>query len=288
MQREEFRFFHRLRVRWAEVDMQRVVFNAHYLMYFDVAVTEYWRALALPYDGMVLQLGSEPFVRKATVEFNAPARMDDDLDVALRCSRVGNSSMVMTGAIFRGDEHLIGTELVYVFADPSTQTSRPIPQSLRDLLAGYEAGAPVLTLRAGSWQDLGPDASLVRTEVFVQEQGVPMDIERDTADTDAVHVVALNGLGQPVATGRLLQASPGVAKIGRMAVNRILRGTGVGAQVLQALEDAARQRGDEVVRLNAQRSAQGFYRKLGYTACTEPFEEAGIPHIGMKKRLTVL
>ena len=268
--------------------MQRVVFNAHYLMYFDVAITEYWRALALPYDGIILQLGSEPFVRKATVEFNAPARMDDDLDVALRCTRVGNSSMVMTGAIFRGDEHLIGGELVYVFADPSTQTSRPIPQSLRDLLTGYEAGAPVLQLRTGSWQDLGRDALLVRTEVFVQEQGVPMDIERDDADASAVHVVAMNGLGQPVATGRLLQAGAGVAKIGRMAVNRILRGTGVGAQVLQALEAAARQRGDQMVRLNAQSSAQGFYRKQGYSACTEPFEEAGILHIGMEKRLTVL
>ena len=268
--------------------MQRVVFNAHYLMYFDVAITEYWRALALPYDGIILQLGSEPFVRKATVEFNAPARMDDDLHVALRCSRVGNSSMVMTGAIFRGDEHLIGAELVYVFADPSTQTSRPIPQSLRDVLAGYEAGAPVLKLRTGDWADLGRDASLVRTEVFVQEQGVPEDIERDDADASAVHVVATNGLGQPVATGRLLQAGPGVAKIGRMAVNRILRGTGVGAQVLQALEAAARQRGDQMVRLNAQSSAQGFYRKQGYSACTEPFEEAGILHIGMEKRLTVL
>jgi YbgC/YbaW family acyl-CoA thioester hydrolase len=288
MKRQEFRFFHRLRVRWAEVDMQRVVFNAHYLMYFDVAITEYWRALALPYDGIILQLGSEPFVRKATVEFNAPARMDDDLDVAMRCSRVGNSSMVITGAIFRGDEHLIGAELVYVFADPSTQTSRAIPQSLRDVLQGFEAGQPVLQLHTGSWQELGRDASLVRTEVFVQEQGVPVDIERDTADADAVHVLATNGLGQPVATGRLLQAEPGVAKVGRMAVHRILRGTGVGAQVLQALEAVARQRGDRVVRLSAQSAAQGFYRKQGYTPNTAPFEEAGIPHVGMEKRLTVL
>lgn len=48
MQRSDFRFFHRLRVRWAEVDMQKIVFNAHYLMYFDTAIADYWRALALP------------------------------------------------------------------------------------------------------------------------------------------------------------------------------------------------------------------------------------------------
>ncbi|MDP3310511.1 MAG: 4-hydroxybenzoyl-CoA thioesterase, partial [Polaromonas sp.] len=50
MKRQDFRFFHRLRVRWAEVDMQKIVFNAHYLMYFDTAVADYWRALALPYE----------------------------------------------------------------------------------------------------------------------------------------------------------------------------------------------------------------------------------------------
>ena len=49
-QRKDFRFFHRLRVRWAEVDMQKIVFNAHYLMYFDTAISDYWRALALPYE----------------------------------------------------------------------------------------------------------------------------------------------------------------------------------------------------------------------------------------------
>lgn len=56
--RDEFRFFHRLRVRWAEVDMQKIVFNAHYLMYFDTAITDYWRALAMPYtEGMALLQG---------------------------------------------------------------------------------------------------------------------------------------------------------------------------------------------------------------------------------------
>ena len=68
MKREEFRFFHRLRVRWAEVDMQKIVFNAHYLMYFDTAVADYWRALAMPYEEAMQQLQGDLYVKKATVE----------------------------------------------------------------------------------------------------------------------------------------------------------------------------------------------------------------------------
>ena len=69
--REDFRFFHRLRVRWAEVDMQKIVFNAHYLMYFDTAISDYWRAMALPYEEAMLALGGDLYVRKATIDFRA-------------------------------------------------------------------------------------------------------------------------------------------------------------------------------------------------------------------------
>ena len=131
MKRQDFRFFHRLRVRWAEVDMQKIVFNAHYLMYFDTAVADYWRALALPYEEAMHALGGDLYVKKATVEFHASARLDDQIDVALKCARIGNSSMVFSGAIFRGGELLITGELVYVFADPATQTSRPVPAAWR-------------------------------------------------------------------------------------------------------------------------------------------------------------
>ena len=130
MNREDFRFIHRLRVRWAEVDMQKIVFNAHYLMYVDTAVADYWRALALPYEEAMHALGGDLYVKKATVEFNASARMDDRLDVGLKCARIGNSSMQFLAGIFRGDELLITCELVYVFANPATQTSRPVPQPL--------------------------------------------------------------------------------------------------------------------------------------------------------------
>ncbi len=285
MKRDSFRFFHRLRVRWAEVDMQKIVFNAHYLMYFDTAVADYWRALALPYEEAMHQMEGDLYVKKATVEFNASARMDDQLDIGLRCDRIGNSSMTFQGAIFRGDQLLITCELVYVFADPATQTSRPVPPALRGILTGFEAGEPVAQVRTGSWTELGRDASAIRTRVFVEEQRIPADMEWDEADAGALHAVAYNRLGQPVATGRLLQAGPGVARIGRMAVHQVLRGSGLGRQVLEAMAQAAAQRGDSQVVLHAQRSAEDFYRRLGFQAQGEPFEEAGIPHIEMAAAL---
>ena len=285
MKREEFRFFHKLRVRWAEVDMQKIVFNAHYLMYFDTAVADYWRALAMPYEEAMHQLQGDLYVKKATVEFHASARMDDRLDVALKCARIGNSSMQFLGAIFRGEDLLITCELVYVFADPATQTSRPVPPALRAILTGYEAGEPMLQVRTGPWSELGTDAARIRTEVFVKEQRIPAELEWDADDATALHAVAYNRLGQPVATGRLLPAEQGTAKIGRMAVHQVLRGCGHGEQVLRALAQQAQRRGDRAIALHAQRSARDFYARLGFAPEGEPYEEAGIPHITMTSPL---
>jgi YbgC/YbaW family acyl-CoA thioester hydrolase len=285
MKREEFRFFHRLRVRWAEVDMQKIVFNAHYLMYFDTAFADYWRVLALPYEEAMHQLQGDVYLKKASVEFHSSARMDERIDVAFKCGRIGNSSMLFHGAIFRAEELLITCELVYVFADPATQTSRPVPQALRDILTGYEAGESMLQVKTGNWSELGDDARRIRTEVFVQEQRIPAELEWDEADEGAVHAVAYNRLGQAVATGRLLPAKAGVAKIGRMAVHQVLRGSRVGEQVLRALAEVAQRRGDRGLALHAQRTAKDFYLRLGFTAEGEPFEEAGIPHLAMTSAL---
>ena len=283
--RSDYRFFHRLRVRWAEVDMQKIVFNAHYLMYFDTAIADYWRAMALPYEEAMRALEGDLYVRKATIEFNASARADDVLDVGMKCLRVGNSSIVFHGGLFRGDDLLVSCELVYVFADPATQTSRPVPPRLREMLTGYEAGEPMLQVRTGSWAELGADAGRIRTEVFVQEQRIPAELEWDEDDATAVHAVAYNRLGQAVATGRLLPAERGISKIGRMAVHQVLRGCGVGEQVLRALAEAAERRGDRVLKLHAQRTAKDFYARLGFLQEGEPFEEAGIPHLTMSRAL---
>ncbi len=283
MKREDFRFFHRLRVRWAEVGMRKAVFND--MMYVDAAVAEYWRMLALPYDDAMQLLGSDTCVKNATLEFHACARMDDCLDVALKCSRIGNSSMDFSAAIFRGDELLIGCELVYVFADPATQTSMPVPPRLRDVLSGYEAGEPMVNVRTGSWPELGEDAKRIRTEVFVGEQRIPADMEWDDGDSAALHAVAYNRLGQAIATGRLLQERAGVARIGRVAVRRALRGSGVGRQLMHTLLELGAARGDREAVLHAQRSSEGFYRGLGFSARGEPFDEAGIAHIEMARPL---
>ncbi len=283
--RRDFRFFHRLRVRWAEVDMQKIVFNGHYLMYLDTAISDYWRVLALPYEEAMQQLGGDIYVKKAGLEYHASAQFDDALDVGLRCARIGNSSMLFQGGIFRGDTLLVSGELVYVFADPATQTSLPVPDALRNILQGYEAGEGMTTLQLCDWQMLEQAASALRDEVFVQEQGIAPAVVWDEQDASARHAVVCNRLGQPVAAGRLTQESPGVGRIGRMAVKRVLRGASFGREVLDALVQAARERGDAEVMLHAQCSAEGFYRRLGFAPRGPVFEEAGIQHIEMVLRI---
>ena len=139
--------------------MQKIVFNAHYLMYFDTAITDYWRALALPYQEAMDMLGGDLYVKKASVEYHGSAHFDDRLDVALRLTRIGNSSMVFSSAIFRGDELLITSEMIYVFADPS-QAAKPVPHALRQVLTGFEAGqASHIDHLAGDQQFITPKNS---------------------------------------------------------------------------------------------------------------------------------
>ena len=285
MKRQDFRFSHRMRVRWVEVDMQQIVFNGHYLMYFDTAVTDYWRSLAMPYAETLHQLGGDLYVKKASVEYHASAEMDDFLDVCMRCDRIGNSSMTFVGAIFRGDELLITSELVYVYADPVAKKSLAIPAPLRDMLTGYENGEDMVQVRLGSWQDLQHLSSPLRTAVFVHEQKVPAEMEWDEADTTALHGVVLNRMGLPLATGRLLQHAPGIGRIGRMAVKKQMRGSDLGQRVLQALLQAAKDRGDHQVVLHAQCSAEGFYKRSGFVPQGDIFEEAGMAHIEMVRTL---
>jgi YbgC/YbaW family acyl-CoA thioester hydrolase len=285
MKRSDFRFTERLRVRWAEVDMQRIVFNGHYLMYFDTAIAGYWRALALPYHDTMDYLGGDLFVRKATLEYHASAAYDEIVDVGVRTARIGNSSMLMSCAVYRGDELLVSGELVYVFADPVAKTSKAVAQELREVLNAFEAGKPMVEVRVGTWDELGRDAQAIRTRVFVDEQKIPAEMEYDVADAGCTHAVAYNRFGVALATGRLLEHVPGVAKIGRMAVVPTMRGTRIGRAVLDALIKAARDRGDHEALLHAQASAAGFYSRAGFAARGPEFDEAGIAHIEMVRVL---
>jgi GNAT superfamily N-acetyltransferase len=221
------------------------------------------------------------FVKKASVEYHASAEMDDFMDVCMRCDRIGNSSMTFVGAIFRGDELLITTELIYVYADPVAKKSLPIPLQLRGMLEAFDQGEDMVELLTGPWLELKALAGPLRTEVFVHEQKVPAEMEWDDDDATALHAVALNRMGMVLATGRLLQHAPGTARIGRMAVKKQMRGSDLGRRILQSLMDAATARGDTQVLLHAQCSAQGFYKRAGFIPQGKIFEEAGIAHIEM-------
>jgi predicted GNAT family N-acyltransferase len=126
----------------------------------------------------------------------------------------------------------------------------------------------------------------IRTTVFVEEQKVPMALERDAADADAVHALARNRLGLAVGTGRLLAPeAPGQpARIGRMAVSRALRGANIGRALLDTLMAEAGRRGDAEVMLHAQVTALGFYRRAGFAEHGARFEEAGIEHLEMRRK----
>ena len=261
--------------------MQQIVFNGHYLMYFDTALAGYWRALALPYPAAMLALGGDLYVRKATLEYEGSARYDDRLDIGIRCARIGNSSMLLQAAVFRGEQRLVHGDLVYVFADPASQRARPVPPALRDMLESFDAGAAMVSVRCGDWAALGSEARAIRDAVFIQEQGIAAALEHDAADATAVHAVAFNRLGGAVGTGRLLGGADGTSKIGRMAVLASVRSAGIGKPLLAALVQAARSRGDSEVMLHAQASAVDFYRRAGFTAQGPAFEEAGIAHQAM-------
>ncbi len=285
MQLSDFRFRERLRVRWAEIDAQKIVFNGHYLMYFDTAIAGYWRALAVPYAETMEALGGDMFVRKATVEYLGSAVYDDVLEIGMRCARVGNSSMLFVGGAFRQDQLLVSCELTYVFADPHVKAARPVPAELRALFDDFEAGRTMVDVKVGAWSGLEAEARRIRDAVFIDEQKIAAEMEWDGADADALHAVAFNRLGRALGTGRMLEHVPGVAKIGRMAVTATSRNNGVGRAVLDALLEAARVRGDREAVLHAQMSAAPFYERAGFARRGPPFDEAGIQHVEMLRAL---
>jgi predicted GNAT family N-acyltransferase len=131
--------------------------------------------------------------------------------------------------------------------------------------------------------DLMRDAFELRYEVFVDEQGVPRELEVDEFDPCATHLVAIRD-DQVVGTLRMLDHD-GAAKIGRVAVRAAARRTGVGARLMDRAAAIASERGFAEIVLHAQVAVAGFYRRLGYVAEGDRFDEAGIPHIAMRKKI---
>jgi len=138
----------------------------------------------------------------------------------------------------------------------------------------------MLRIELMPWDKARAHASPIRFTVFVEEQGVPPEIELDEQDPLSIHAVAFAG-AKPIATGRLLPDG----HIGRMAVLRDWRGRGIGALMLEALIQRARERGDAQVALSAQVHAVAFYRAQGFVAEGDEYLEAGIRHQAMRRTL---
>ncbi|MBI5910490.1 MAG: GNAT family N-acetyltransferase [Betaproteobacteria bacterium] len=132
-----------------------------------------------------------------------------------------------------------------------------------------------------NWDQARAEARRIRELVFVREQGVPLALEMDDQDTHCDHALAFAEDGLAVGTGRLLPDG----HIGRMAVLEAWRGKGVGALLLRALIEQARQRRHVSVRLNAQAHAAGFYRRYGFAVSGPEFMEAGLAHVPMQRDL---
>ena len=133
MQRTDFTFAHLLRVRFAEVDYQGVVFNAHYLTYLDTALTEYMRYLGMDVS---LNANSKEFdfqLIKTTLEYKIPAKFDEEIEVAIRVKRIGNSSITFEAGVFNkaNSALLVVGELVWVYTNLQLQKSVSIPATVR-------------------------------------------------------------------------------------------------------------------------------------------------------------
>jgi len=140
---EGFRFSCPIRVRYSEIDRQGIVYNSRYLEYVDVALTEYFRALGVPYQEMIERHGFDPSLVKATLEFKRAARLDEDLRVYGRITSIGRSSFSMEFRIIReeGGDLVTGAEIVYVNFDTATQSSRPVPEEIRRRIEAFERTA---------------------------------------------------------------------------------------------------------------------------------------------------
>ena len=142
--------------------------------------------------------------------------------------------------------------------------------------------SPAFTIRILSWSEVLPLARPVREKVFIDEQKVPRELEWDEWDERCDHAIACAPDGRAIGTARLAHDG----RLGRMAVLRECRGRGVGAALLEALLERARELSLSRVTLHAQTHAAGFYRRFGFSERGGEFLEAGIPHLEMTLELS--
>jgi predicted GNAT family N-acyltransferase len=153
-------------------------------------------------------------------------------------------------------------------------------QADREGGAAGSSGSPRVELRVGDWPTLREDAALVRRAVFIAEQGIPEAEEWDEHDPASVHAVAYVD-GRPAGTGRLLPD----ARIGRMAVLAEHRRAGLASLVLARLVEIAHERGERELHLSAQAYVRELYARHGFVEYGPVYDDAGIPHQMMRRRL---
>jgi len=132
-----------------------------------------------------------------------------------------------------------------------------------------------------SWSQYKEVLRKIRATVFIEEQSVPKELEWDGEDETSTHFLAINEMGQHIGCARLLSSG----QIGRMAVLQQYRGTGIGADLLQAAVQAGQAAGFDRLFLHAQSYAEDFYKKGGFLSYGPEFSEAGIAHISMEMKL---
>jgi acyl-CoA thioester hydrolase len=139
---DPFRFFHRLRVRWGECDMQGIVFNPHYMAYFDIAFTEYWRTIGMPYPAALLAEGSDNFMVAANLNFRDSARYDDELDIGVRTEYFGSTSFRVAFSVRREGRVLVDGVATYVIGDARTRKPKKLPVALVERVTQFEYAKP--------------------------------------------------------------------------------------------------------------------------------------------------
>ena len=149
MPKTDFKFSTTLRVRWMECDAQGIVFNGAYLGYLEIVQAEYFRNLGFSIYRIAQNGYFDSAVVKADLEFKAPARVDDMLELFARVSRIGNTSLTLVAEIYaEGSERLLTTiEAVYVGFYADTGTTRPVPDAIRSLVENFEQRGEVMDLK---------------------------------------------------------------------------------------------------------------------------------------------
>ncbi len=143
MKRSDFVYFHRRRVEYAHTDMQGIVFYGNYLTFYDTAITEYMRDLGWDYAGHVEATGDDFHVVKASCDYADMATFDDWLDIGVRCSRLGRTSVAFETAAFKADadKAICTGEIVWVNTNQTTHKSTPMSAAFREAVKNREGAA---------------------------------------------------------------------------------------------------------------------------------------------------